>query len=509
MDKTEVYSSVKSTSRLRVDSDYTGDTPPMKDYSREIYVNINDKTGVFEDYKTFRTKKRSVKIRKSESPSCNSYVSGSKEVSEIAQSDVFENGLVKLKDTFEKFKIKREKNQKKFLKKEDQLHSRESLESSQLEPVEPRYNEDTPNKSVDNFSKAKKLKKFTLPLIRRLMPQLKPDRVIGTHSKRFQNSVLKMSLSKHLVNSSLDRELNNHKKDLSRNESSLNENSPHNISVKVDQTSKSLSPTRHSPKKFAGNILQTKSINKYLQNRKHVITNDYSSSSYINQKYHASKLKNQDILFEEVYQQNYPSQQKSKPTRRYFDENKNLKMLSKGKDKGNYKSIECKQVDIPDTVKDENQRYYSPEKYVTIGVVDQQKPKISLSKSFDQFNPPKLSKSQRPTLTKVNSISVARMKYFLQKKEKQDNIKEENPESAFEPSNPSLIHRGFITKLPNLATKKRSEALVKYKSSKNLSRKIVPREKCLKPRKAEDIKISINLTKGMGCVTGVNCESYK
>ena len=65
---------------------------------------------------------------------------------------------------------------------------------------------------------------------------------------------------------------------------------------------------------------------------------------------------------------------------------------------------------MPQAVKDQNQRYYSPTKYFTIDIEKEEKSKKSLNKSFDQFNPPKLSKKRRPLVSKINSTAVARMK---------------------------------------------------------------------------------------------------
>ena len=55
------------------------------------------------------------------------------------------------------------------------------------------------------------------------MPQLNPDRFIGTHSKRFKDSVLKAHLSNQLEISSLEHGLKRDSSKNSRNNKSMND----------------------------------------------------------------------------------------------------------------------------------------------------------------------------------------------------------------------------------------------------------------------------------------------
>lgn len=124
---------------------------------------------------------------------------------------------------------------------------------------------------------------------------------------------------------------------------------------------------------------------------------------------------------------------------------------------------------MPMAIKDINHRFYSPDKYFTISV-DREKPKINISKSFDQFHDMKTNKSRerKPFYTKLNSNAVNRMKQFInEKKSVESNEYAENVEEAFKHTT-SKPHKNLKCTLPSVAVKKKSVALVKYKSLKTL-----------------------------------------
>ena len=166
------------------------------------------------------------------------------------------------------------------------------------------------------------------------MPQLKPDKFIGSLSKRFQNSVLKINLSKNFQHNSSENTKEENNIEKSRNFNSLNDIN----SIKDQERNETSSPLKMNKSKTSGNILQTKSLNKYFKKKS---LKDYSNNSPKKApKFENSKIQNRDILFDEEYEEKYSKIKKSKPFRRYFDENKNMKMLlANQKENGRYKSL--------------------------------------------------------------------------------------------------------------------------------------------------------------------------
>ena len=79
-----------------------------------------------------------------------------------------------------------------------------------------------------------------------------------------------------------------------------------------------------------------------------------------------------------------------------------------------YTSLKLRTVKMPNAVKDENQRYYSPSKYFTIDV-EKENSLTNMSKSFDQFDPPK-SKKRKILYTKLIPQSVTRMKHLMKQR---------------------------------------------------------------------------------------------
>jgi len=96
------------------------------------------------------------------------------------------------------------------------------------------------------------------------MPQLKPDKFIGSLSKRFQNSVLKINLSKNFQHNSSENTKEENNIEKSRNFNSLNDIN----SIKDQERNETSSPLKMNKSKTSGNILQTKSLNKYFKNKK-------------------------------------------------------------------------------------------------------------------------------------------------------------------------------------------------------------------------------------------------
>jgi len=127
-----------------------------------------------------------------------------------------------------------------------------------------------------------------------------------------------------------------------------------------------------------------------------------------------SKPINQDIFFPETNEEE-TKKVSSKALRRYFDENKNFKMLVQRESLNDrYTSLKLRTVKMPNAVKDENQRYYSPSKYFTIDV-EKENSLTNMSKSFDQFDPPK-SKKRKILYTKLIPQSVTRMKHLMKQR---------------------------------------------------------------------------------------------